>query len=343
MSNNTTSIRGLNVIRSFEGRALRAYRDPVGVWTIGYGITNYDAGFVARYGKIGAGMSLTPEQCEQELVRSLREGYEPAVNSALPGTKQATFDAGVSFHYNTGGIKKASWPKALMRGDTSAAQASLLSWNKAGGKVLAGLTRRRRREWSMIANDDYGPEGHSGPVELNEAGRPTGKSGGALGETPALLPPAPGERVPGMLVAPGDVGPDVADVQKKLKKLGYSIDDNPGMCGPSTTAAIKDFQGKHPNLTKDGLVGPATMATITRELDLRSSVKKGTVGGAIGTVVVSTGAEVAKQTGATGHSHLSLVLVVAAVGGAVFLGWLAWKYRDEVKRKINSLLDREVP
>ena len=342
---NATSILGLNVIRSFEGRALRAYQDEVHVWTVGYGLTNYDADFVKRYGKIGAGFTLTAEQCEAELVRSLRVGYEPAVGKALPDQGQGVFDAGVSFHFNTGAISRASWPKAWMRNDHASARASLLSWNKAGGNVLSGLTRRRNREWSMAASNDYGPEGRSGPTSIG-----AGPTAGPLHELPPLAgmpPPAQGDRVPGTLVAKGDVGQDVKEFQAKLVLLGFTITDPPGTSGTSTDAAVRAFQAQHPNLTTDGLIGPATASAINRDLALRDKIKKGTA------VVVATGsasggaATIAHSAGVLSlaglHHGLVVILVASVAVGVVYAGWQLWKYRDGVKRTFNKMTGKTVP
>lgn len=67
---------------------------------------------------------------------------------ALEGapTTQNQFDAMVSFHYNTGAIGRATLTRKHKAGDHEAASAEFLRWNKAGGRVLAGLTRRRAEE-----------------------------------------------------------------------------------------------------------------------------------------------------------------------------------------------------
>src|SRR5882672_12476169 len=107
------SLGGLNGIRQWEGRSLRAYQDEVGVWTIGYGITNNDKGIGFR---VQSGATITAAQAEQLLYDSLRHNYLPDVFRALaPQAKlahpQGAIDGGLSFHYNTGGVMRASWPK----------------------------------------------------------------------------------------------------------------------------------------------------------------------------------------------------------------------------------------
>lgn len=167
---NTTSEPGYAVFRSFEGRSLTAYKDEAGVWTIGYGQTNDDAAVLGF--EIKAGVKITEQQCEDLLRASVRRLYEPAVNAHMgPNVSQPAFDAGGSFQYNTGAIGRASWVTSFVAHNLPAVHSQILQWNKAGGNVLAGLARRRNREWMMISAGDYGPEGRSVPLDMN-TGRP---------------------------------------------------------------------------------------------------------------------------------------------------------------------------
>lgn len=166
-----TSERGYNVIRSFEGNSLKAYKDQAGVWTIGYGQTNADAAVLGF--QVKEGVTITKEQSEALLKAAVPRLYEPAVNKAMGAPNQAQFDAGVSFHYNTGAITKATWVKDFVAKNMPSVHSNLLTWNKAGGKVLAGLTRRREREWTMIDKSDYGTEGGpatTAPATSNQPG-----------------------------------------------------------------------------------------------------------------------------------------------------------------------------
>jgi lysozyme len=329
-----TSAKGYNVIRSFEGRALRAYQDSVGVWTIGYGNTNYDANAVAKLGKIQQGLTITEDQAESLLVESIQTGYEPAVRKRLgTNVSQGAFDAGVSFHYNTGAIAKASWPSALLRGDLPTVHTSIMAWNKAGGNVLAGLTRRRNREWMMIQSGDYGPEGSSGPVEIGENGRPTGK------KLPAPGPVAPGTPStppgPGML-ALHDTGPEVAELQKQLKQLKLYDGQVNSIFDDATHVAVVSFQKAHPNLTADGIVGPATRNSILRELKARKNA--GNITKTVAGATVSTVA-----AGGTLGAKVATFLAISAGVAVVVAGvYLAWRYRAEIASFVNRLLGREV-
>lgn len=359
MSFEHVSLPCLNVVRSSEGRSLRAYKDSVGVWTIGYGITNYDKGIGF---KVEAGVTITADQAESLLVVSLQNNYEPACRKVAGGiltTKQQYLDSGVDFHFNCGGITKATWPAAIARGDMGAAETSMLSWNKAGGRVLSGLTRRRKRDWAIIASGDYGPEGRSGPeiIDVSASGNEldTHKTAGPLTQLPGGLPtapvPAPQPSANGTVVAPtphpdhvpgllqlGAVDPAVVEYKKDLRDLGYyktgSMDET---FDADFAAAVKDYQSHHPNLTADAKIGPATRAQIDREYAARHAVKtKAPTAGAI----IATAGTAAKLVWGLSAETILVSCACVAAGVAIYF---AVKYQDELKRNINKLLGRVVP
>lgn len=139
---------GESLIKQFEGCAKKrpdgkfeAYPDPGtggDPWTIGWGSTGKD---------IRKGVIWTQAQCDERFARHVQE-FVRDVNTALAGapTTQNQFDALVSFHYNTGAIFKATLTKLHKAGKFVEAAAEFLRWNKAGGKVMPGLTRRRQAE-----------------------------------------------------------------------------------------------------------------------------------------------------------------------------------------------------
>lgn len=307
-----TSAPGFTVLRSNEGKALKAYKDVVGVWTIGFGQTNADGKFLGI--DIKAGLVITEAQAEQLLQRAVTERYEPAVRKAMgPDARQQDFDAGVDFHYNSGAITRASWVKSFVAKNIPAIHSQLMSWNKAGGKTLAALTRRRNREWEMINTGNYGPEGKGFRVVNGSVPAPAPE--------PAAVPPI---ATLGML-ALNDSGPEVTDLQHTLIAIGYTDVGTEGVFGPVTASAVTDFQKRHPQLRADGKVGPATRAALQRDLDAKASlagtVKKGLGGGGL--------AASADQL-AGGHLpwfvYAGIALLV--VGGLAFT---AWKYRDEIR------------
>lgn len=134
------SKKTLDKIKQFEGLRLEAYRDAVGVWTIGYGHTT----------GVSRGMVITKEAAEEYLVQVI-ERME-AVLEEIPGIKglsQNRFDAIVSLAYNIGlgNFKKSTLLKKIQKNpDNPTIFQEFLRWDKAKGKRLEGLTRRRRWE-----------------------------------------------------------------------------------------------------------------------------------------------------------------------------------------------------
>ncbi len=138
-----TSSRGVTLIKQFEGLRLDAYRDAVGIWTIGYGHTA-EAGVPEPC----AGMRITRQEADALLARDLGK-YETAVDEAISRpVAQNQFDAMVSLCFNIG---EGNFAKSRVVGcfnsglDYEAAQA-FLAWTKAGGASLPGLRRRRQAE-----------------------------------------------------------------------------------------------------------------------------------------------------------------------------------------------------
>lgn len=142
-----TSDKGIALIKQFEGCKLTAYRDSVGVWTIGYGWTQPVDGKPIR-----AGMTIKQETAERLLKTGL-VSYESDVSRTVKvGMTQGQFDATVSFTYNLGArsLSTSTLLRKLNAGDYAGAADEFLHWNKAGGKVLNGLTRRREAERALF-------------------------------------------------------------------------------------------------------------------------------------------------------------------------------------------------
>jgi lysozyme len=150
-----TSPRGVKLITDFEGFRATAYQDVVGVWTVGYGFTK----------GVKKGDKITRAQADARLREELVE-YEQGVWRAcrIP-PNQNQFDALVCFAFNVGvaGMTKSSVIKAHNRGDYIAAARAFGLWNKAGGKVWPGLTRRRAAEAALYL--EQVPDEVSDPVE----------------------------------------------------------------------------------------------------------------------------------------------------------------------------------
>lgn len=142
----------VDLVKEFEGLRLTAYRDAVGVWTIGYGTTAAaGVGIIPR-----AGLTII-EPAAEEYLRIAVEKFaaQIAPHIAVPVTDNQ-FGAIVSLAYNVGApaVIKSTLLRKLNAGDYAGAAAEFARWNKAGGKVLAGLTRRRAAERKLFETPD---------------------------------------------------------------------------------------------------------------------------------------------------------------------------------------------
>lgn len=133
---------GLETIKTFEGCRLKAYRCPAGIPTLGWGRTT----------NVHMGDTMTQAQADAWLDHEY-DSFETAVHKAIDGAETTPNQLGamVSLAYNIGiGNFKASTLLRLHHaGDHKAAAAQFGRWNKAAGKVLAGLTRRRAAEAAL--------------------------------------------------------------------------------------------------------------------------------------------------------------------------------------------------
>jgi len=140
-----TSKAGIDLIKQFEGCETKAYKCPAGVWTIGYG----------HIKGVKEGDVITEQQAEEMLIAELDE-YEGYINVNVALTlKQCQYDAMVSWVYNLGGgnLRSSTLLKVINADDMDGVPAQMLRWNKANGKVLEGLTRRRQAEADMFSGN----------------------------------------------------------------------------------------------------------------------------------------------------------------------------------------------
>lgn len=138
---------GIELIKRWEGCRLTAYRDSVGVLTIGYGHTS-----AAGDPVVTAASKITQQEAEDILVRDLVK-YEAAVQKALSRSPtQPQFDAMTSLCFNIGGgaFAKSSIVKKFNAGDVQGAADAFLLYRKAGGQVLKGLVNRREDERKLF-------------------------------------------------------------------------------------------------------------------------------------------------------------------------------------------------
>ncbi|MGY9371898.1 lysozyme [Citrobacter pasteurii] len=145
-----TSEKGIKNIKDFEGCSLTAYPDPGtggSPWTIGYGWTHPVDGK-----PIKPGMTIKQETADRLLKTGLVSYENDVLKMAKVKLTQGQFDALVSFAYNVGSraLSTSTLLKKLNDGDIKGAADEFLRWNKAGGKVLNGLTRRREAERALF-------------------------------------------------------------------------------------------------------------------------------------------------------------------------------------------------
>jgi len=143
------SAKCLDLIKSFEGCKLAAYPDPGSggdPWTIGWGSTGPD---------IKKGVVWTQAQCDDRLAADV-QCFALQVDKLIGpvSTTQSEFDALTSFAYNLGASALAGSTLLRMHkaGRHSEAAQQFLRWDKAGGKVMRGLTRRRQAEAALYTN-----------------------------------------------------------------------------------------------------------------------------------------------------------------------------------------------
>jgi lysozyme len=140
--------KNIDIIVQFEGFESSPYLCPAGVPTIGFGSTRYADGTPVQM----TDKQLSKDEAMTLLINTLGT-YEQAIhkNVTVP-INQNQFDALVSFVYNVGAgnFAKSTLLKKLNKADYQGAADEFLRWNKAGGKVLNGLTRRRDAERALF-------------------------------------------------------------------------------------------------------------------------------------------------------------------------------------------------
>jgi len=137
---------GVDLVKSFEGWFSCWYKDPVGLPTIGYGH------LIVKGDPYKQGTCLTKQQGE-DLMRKDLQCHVDCMNRAVKvqlGCNEFAALVSWSFNIGCGGASGSSLMRQLNAGNKGAVCGELAKWNKAGGKVLAGLTRRRSAECSLF-------------------------------------------------------------------------------------------------------------------------------------------------------------------------------------------------
>lgn len=143
------SEKGLNLIKEFEGFRSNPYKCSAGVATIGYGSTYY---------RNGKKVSMSDKPISEDEANSLlayiaNKDFGEFVNKVVKvELNQNQFDALVSFAYNlgNGNLQNSTLLKKVNQKDFVGASKEFVKWNKAGGKELIGLTKRREKERDLF-------------------------------------------------------------------------------------------------------------------------------------------------------------------------------------------------
>ncbi len=134
-----------------EAVVRQAYKDSVGIWTWSVGITSASGHNVERY--INKPQSL--RKCF-EVYAWLLERYASAVRAEFAGhdLTKAQFAAALSFHWNTGAIRSATWPELWKQGDLAGARASFMQWRRP-----AAIIPRREKEAALFFDGVWSNDG----------------------------------------------------------------------------------------------------------------------------------------------------------------------------------------
>lgn len=304
----STKIR--KALDGWEGDVLICYLDPVGIPTIGKGFTNRSRVLTEMLGKLKPGVTkITLKQSDQIFSQMLIREYEPMID--MPNAKQHEYDVGVSTVWNLGPrSQKWNWAKLWRAGKVhDAANYLATHYNTAGGFRLPGLVRRRREEATILEYARY-------PDTKTTMTRPA-PEGVARKVTP--FKPAPDDAI----------DPVTLEAQERLRGLGFKPGKADGWFGKNTKAAVLTYQGQHPHLANDGVLGPATLAQLRRDSGrAKSVITKGTSMVSLSGVVTAT-------------SGASVFWIAFAVGfvGVLAVAYFGWKYRDIWSRRKNKMTD----
>jgi len=143
-----------DLINEFEtgnnvSRYLKAYQDPVGIWTIGYGSTyNFD-----KNRKVQAGDVIDEPTARRWMTQEIKSKRTAILGMVKKPLTQNQLDSLVSLVYNIGvtAFRDSTLLKRINRGEDKQTIANEFDkWIYAGGKKLPGLVRRRAAEKKLF-------------------------------------------------------------------------------------------------------------------------------------------------------------------------------------------------
>ena len=140
--------RGIEMVKSFEGISLKPYLCPANVWTVGYGATRSSTGR-----PIDQDMEpITEAEAEALLIRDLEssEGWvRRLIKTALTENQYSALTS-FTFNVGAGALQRSTLRMKLNRGEYQGAADEFPKWRIAGGRILAGLVRRRTAEKALF-------------------------------------------------------------------------------------------------------------------------------------------------------------------------------------------------
>ena len=141
------SLEGLSLIKRFEGCRLKAYKCSAGVLTIGYGHT----------GGVTETDTITQDDANKLLQEDVAKFEEYVDDNVIVELNQGQFDALVAWTFNLGpgNLRESTMLKKLNEADYTSVPNEMKRWNKAGGKTLDGLVRRRQAESLLFESKEW--------------------------------------------------------------------------------------------------------------------------------------------------------------------------------------------